>query len=64
MNYQRIAERVHELVKNPKNLTPWEQRLPSSELKKNEFTSIQCVFSKLEVSGAVLTFETVPLDFW
>ena len=64
MNYQRIAEQVHELVSLPNNLMSREQRLNSFDLTKNEFISMQSVFSKLEVSGDVLTFEIIPLDFW
>jgi len=62
MNYQRIAEQVHEMVKTPTNLMSRERMF--LELKKNELMSIQTVFSKLEVAGDVLTFETIPLDFW
>ncbi|EGW40603.1 hypothetical protein DOT_1449 [Desulfosporosinus sp. OT] len=64
MNYQRIAELVHELVKNPKSLALREQREPLEKLKVNEFTRVQKAFSKLEVSGDALTFETIPLDYW
>ena len=54
MSYESIAELVHELVKNPKSLTQREQGLPSAKLKTNEFTIIQSVFSKYEVSGDTL----------
>jgi len=64
MSYQRIAELVHDLVKNPKSLTQREHGLLSTKLKTNEFTSIQRVFSKPEVSSDVLTFDTIALDFW
>lgn len=64
MNYERIAELVHKLVKNPKSLLTGELRLPSAELKMNELTTIQSVFSEFEVSGDVLTFRITPLDFW
>jgi len=64
MSNQSIAELVHELVKNPKSMLSRELGLPTEKLKTNEFSSIQRVFSRLEVSGDVLTFETIPLDFW
>ena len=64
MNYQRIAEMVNELVTNPKSKAKQVMELSSTKLKMNEFTSIQSVFSKLEVSGGVLTFETISLDYW
>ena len=64
MNYQRLAEQGHELVNLPSNPMSREQRLNSFELTKNEFMSMQSVFSKLEISGDVLTFEAIPLDFW
>lgn len=40
MNYEKIAEIVNDLVKNPKNISLQEQGLPSTELKTNEFTII------------------------
>ena len=63
MSYQRIAELVHELVKTPKSMLQ-DKKLSLGQLKMNEFTSIQRVFSDLEVSRDVLTFESIPLDYW
>ncbi|WP_088227944.1 hypothetical protein [Desulfosporosinus sp. FKB] len=64
MNYQQIAELVHKLVKNPKSPEVLKEEVLSEEVRMNEFTCIQKVFSKLEVSGDILTFEITPLDFW
>ncbi|MDR3602088.1 MAG: hypothetical protein P4L49_16640 [Desulfosporosinus sp.] len=64
MNYESIAKLVHDLVKNPKSMLPREQGLPSAELKTNQFTIIQRVFSEYEVSGDALTIETLPLGLW
>jgi hypothetical protein len=65
MKYKRIAELVHELVKNPNSILSQEFGLPREELKTNEFESIRRVFSKkIEVSGDALRFETTPFDFW
>jgi len=60
MSYESIAELVHDLVKNPKSM--WS--LPSAELKPNELTIIQRVFSECEVSGDAMTLGTLPLGFW
>lgn len=64
MNYESIAELVHNLVKNPKSLFALEHGLPSTELKTSEFQSIQTVFSKYEVSGDTLTIGIEPLITW
>ena len=64
MNYEKIAKLVHDLVKNPKSLLSSEQGLHSIELKTNEFTIIQRVFSEYEISGDVATLGTLPLGLW
>ncbi|MDR3490790.1 MAG: hypothetical protein P4M12_01955 [Gammaproteobacteria bacterium] len=64
MSYESIAELVHALVKNPKGMLSLEFGLPSVELKTNEFTIIQRVFSECEVSGDAVTLGTLPLGFW
>ncbi|HBW36046.1 hypothetical protein [Desulfosporosinus sp. BICA1-9] len=64
MSYDSIAELVNGLVKNPKNLLSLENGLPSTELKTHEFTIIQNVFSKYEVSEGTLTIEAFPLVKW
>ncbi|MFZ3132916.1 MAG: hypothetical protein WA125_17865 [Desulfosporosinus sp.] len=64
MNYERIAELVHDLVKNPKSILSLEQGLPGTELKTNEITIIQNVFSKYEVSGDTLTIGIEPFGTW
>ena len=64
MNYESIAELVHELVKDPKSMLSRELGLSSAKLKTNEFTIIQKVFSECEVSGDAMTLATLPLSFW
>jgi hypothetical protein len=64
MSYESIAELVHDLVKNSKSMLSREQRLPSAELKTNEFAIIQRVFSEFEVSGDAMMLGTLPLSFW
>ena len=64
MSYESIAEMVHDLVKNPKSMLSRAHRLPSAELKTDEFTIIQRVFSEYEVSGDVVALGTLPLGFW
>lgn len=63
MSYESIAELVHDLVKNPKNMLSREQG-PSAELKKNEYAIIQRVFSKQEVSGGALTKGVIAEGMW
>lgn len=63
LNYDKIAELIHDLVKNPKSLSS-EQRLPSTELNTHELSIIQNVFSKYEVSGDTLTIGINPLVGW
>lgn len=64
MNYQRIAEIVHELIKSPNSLNLPEKAESLKKLNINELNGIQRAFSRLEVSGDVLTFEAIPLDYW
>ena len=64
MSYESIAELVHDLVKNPKSMLSRELGVPSAGLRMNEFTIIQKVFSKYEVSGAALAVGVRPQSFW
>ncbi|MFZ3132657.1 MAG: hypothetical protein WA125_16550 [Desulfosporosinus sp.] len=64
MSYESIAKLVNDLVKNPESILSLEQGLPSTELKTNEITIIQNVFSKYEVSGDTLTIGIEPLIKW
>lgn len=64
MSNQTIAELVHNLVKDPTSILSREHFLPPTELKTNEVTIIQRVFSEVEVSGNALTLGTLPLGFW
>jgi len=63
MNYQNIAELVHDLVKNPKSMLSSEHRL-FPEFKPDEFKIIQNVFSKYDVSGDAATLRISPLGIW
>lgn len=64
MSNQSIAELVHDLVKNPKSTFSLERGIPSAELKADELTIIQRVFSEYEISGDALTLGTLPLGLW
>lgn len=64
MSYNSIAELVHDLVKNPKSMLSLEHGLPPKDLKTNEFSIMQNVFSKYEVSGDTLTIGIEPLITW
>jgi hypothetical protein len=64
MNYQKIAEIVHDFVKTPKSMLSQEPGLPWREIKTHELTIIQTVFSKYELSGAALAVGVRPQSFW
>ena len=64
MSYELIAQRVHELVKNPKILVSGEQGLSSGGLKINESDIIERVFSKHEVSGGAFAIDVIPEIYW
>lgn len=64
MNYEKIAELVHDLVKNPQSMLSEEQELPSTGLKMNELKIIQKVFSKYEVAGDALKVGVIPEGMW
>ena len=64
MNYDSIAEMVNRLVKETKGVVSQKQEPSSLELTKSEFTIIQNVFSKYEVSGNTLSIEVKPLVAW
>ena len=64
MSYERIAQLVHELVKNPKSLMSGEHGLTSADLKIHEFAIIEKVFSKHEVSGGTLAIAAIPEVYW
>lgn len=63
MSNEKIAELVHELVKNPKSLLPLENKA-LGELKTQELTLINRVFCECETSGDILAIDTLPLGFW
>lgn len=64
LDYEKIAEMVHNLVKNPKSMPLYEQGLPSCKILTSEFSTIQRVFSKYEVSGDVGTLGVIPEGMW
>ncbi|SPF53524.1 conserved hypothetical protein [Candidatus Desulfosporosinus infrequens] len=64
MNYEKIAEMVHSLVKNPNDLTSYEQRISSVKILPREFSIIQKVFSKYELSGDAVTIRVIPDGTW
>lgn len=64
MNHEKIAELFHNLVENPKFMLSQELGFQSTELKTNEITIIQRVFSEYEVSRDAMTLGILPLRFW
>lgn len=64
MNYEKIAEMVHNLIKTPKSMSSQEAGLPCGEINTYELTIIQTIFSKYEVSGAALAVGVRPQSFW
>jgi len=61
MNYQAIANLVHDAVKNSTNL---QSTNLSENIKPGEFSVIQNVFTKQEISGGVAAIEPGILDNW
>lgn len=63
MSNEKIAELVHELVKNPKSMLSLKNRA-TGELKTKELSLIKRVFCECETAGDTLAIETLPLGFW
>ncbi|RJE47970.1 MULTISPECIES: hypothetical protein [unclassified Dehalobacter] len=63
MNYEGIANFVHECVKNPKLLTQADQQ-SKNIVKPTELPVIQNVFSRGKVSGGAIAIEVSPLIQW
>jgi len=61
MNYEGIANLVHECVKNPKIVLA---EVKDGKVKSSEFSVIQSVISKDEVSGGTVALEVGPLGTW
>ncbi|HHY27094.1 MAG TPA: hypothetical protein GX523_10210 [Desulfitobacterium dehalogenans] len=64
MNYAAIANLVHESVKNPMRLVTQDEKSDESKIKAGEFSVIQNVFSRHEVSGGTVAIGPTPLDLW
>jgi hypothetical protein len=62
VNYEKIANLVHECVKNPAKLL--ESKPQAAEAKSSEMSVIENVFSRYEVSGGVAAIEAGPLTMW
>ncbi|WP_034377755.1 hypothetical protein [Dehalobacter sp. CF] len=61
MNYEGIANLVHECVKDPKNVLTQEKH---RKVKPTEFSVIQRVVFRDEVSGGTIALEVGPLATW
>ncbi|NBJ14095.1 MAG: hypothetical protein FNP40_00665 [Dehalobacter sp. 4CP] len=61
MNYEGIANLVHECVKNPKSMLNQEK---DSKVKPSQFSVIQKVISRDEVPGTIVTLEVGPMATW
>lgn len=64
MNYAAIANLVHESVKNPTRLVTQAEKSDESGIKPGEFSVIQNVFSRHEVSGNGAAIGVLPLGLW
>ncbi|WP_368292365.1 hypothetical protein [Dehalobacter sp. TBBPA1] len=64
MNYEGIANFVHECVKNPKNLMTKDEKYGKNAVKPSELSVIQNVFSRCEVSGGTVAIEVGILETW
>ncbi|NLI91569.1 MAG: hypothetical protein GX434_04995 [Peptococcaceae bacterium] len=63
MNFDSIANLVHECVKNPKILIQ-QNGAEEKKVMPGEFSVIQNVFSRYEVSGGTVAFIVEPLGDW
>jgi len=63
MNYEKIAEMVHDLVKNSKSMLSQEPGLSWTEIKTSEFIS-QRFFSEYQVAGDARATGVKPQLFW
>ncbi|HBW37320.1 hypothetical protein [Desulfosporosinus sp. BICA1-9] len=65
MNFDNIAELVHELAKNPNRSSVIIPQLKSSrEITNCELDAITKVFSNEELSGNSLAARMLPTRFW
>ena len=64
MNYAAIANLVHECVKDPTCLVTQKEKSGESKIKPDEFSIVQNVFSRHEVSGNGAAIGVLPLAFW
>ncbi|MCM1567637.1 MAG: hypothetical protein FNP40_03175 [Dehalobacter sp. 4CP] len=63
MNYDSIANLVHDCVRNPKMLLAQNSK-HGNMVKPTEFTTIQNVLSDYRVSGGTISMTVSPLDSW
>lgn len=64
MNYESIANLVHDYVKNPVSMVTKENRLSEIGVKPSEFSVIKNVFSRHEISGGTVAIEVGSLALW
>lgn len=63
MNFDSIANLVHDCVKNPKALIQ-QNGADEKKVTATEFTVVQKVFSRYEVSGGTVAYVAGPLVDW
>ncbi|QHA00090.1 hypothetical protein [Dehalobacter restrictus] len=63
MNYDSIANLVHDCVRNPKMLLAQNSK-QGNKVKSNEFTTVQNVFSDYRVSGGTVSMTVSTLGDW
>lgn len=64
MNFNNIAELVHELAKNPNRSSIVPELKSFREITNCELEAITKVFSKEELSGNSLAARMSPTRFW
>lgn len=65
MNFDYIAELVHELAENPNHGSDIIAHIKSgSKIGSSELAAISKVFSKDELSGDCLAIEATPALYW
>ncbi|AHF09500.1 MULTISPECIES: hypothetical protein [Dehalobacter] len=63
MNYESIANLVHDCVRNPKMLLAQNSQ-QGNKVKSNEFTAVQKVLSGYRVSGGAALITASPMESW
>ncbi|MEA5022662.1 hypothetical protein SDC9_13276 [bioreactor metagenome] len=64
MNYAAIANLVHECVKNPTCLVIQKEKSGEKKINPGEFSIVQNVLSRHDISGNGAAIGVLPLGYW